>query len=560
MSFIKKIGLVCFIVFCCAGCRSAGEKPVESAAAPRIINIINFIRQTDYRVENADSLLYETVCEQVKLVNKYDLPATFLLQYDALINPLYQDLLKSKLNDHSEIGAWWELTQPQIEAAGIKWRGEHSWVSHANIAFSTGYTKEERERLVDVYMAKFKEIFGTYPKSVGSWFIDAHTLGYMYDKYKIVASCNCKDQVGTDGYTLWGGYWNQAYYPSRINAYMPAQTEEGQIPVPIFRMLGSDPIYQYDDGLGQERQGVISLEPVYEKAGMDRRWVDYFLESIVNKPCLAFNYAQAGQENSFTWSNMSKGLEMQIPILDSLRKENKIWVETLGESGAWFKECFKVTPATAVTTLTDVRGEGNKTVWFNSRYYRANLLWEKGTFRFRDIHLFDESYKSVYLEKPGDGNQFLFYTLPVVDGFMWSEGLDRAGLRIVRLDKDGDKEELSLDHPVVTEIGKDTLVVSAEDSKGHAFKITFYETRFEVAALSKEADLSWALELKVAAGKELPFTVIEDKAVNASFDGFNYVITCEKGHIRKPESGSDYVFRIFPSDQEIVIDCTNARK
>ena len=186
MSFIKKIGLVCFIVFCCAGCRSAGEKPVESAAAPRIINIINFIRQTDYRVENADSLLYETVCEQVKLVNKYDLPATFLLQYDALINPLYQDLLKSKLNDHSEIGAWWELTQPQIEAAGIKWRGEHSWVSHANIAFSTGYTKEERERLVDVYMAKFKEIFGTYPKSIGSWFIDAHTLGYMYDKYKIV--------------------------------------------------------------------------------------------------------------------------------------------------------------------------------------------------------------------------------------------------------------------------------------------------------------------------------------------------------------------------------------
>lgn len=560
MSFIKKIGLVCFIVFCCAGCRSAGEKPAESAAAPRIINIINFIRQTDYRVENADSLLYETVCEQVKLVNKYDLPATFLLQYDALINPLYQDLLKSKLNDHSEIGAWWELTQPQIEAAGIKWRGEHSWVSHANIAFSTGYTKEERERLVDVYMAKFKEIFGTYPKSIGSWFIDAHTLGYMYDKYKIVASCNCKDQVGTDGYTLWGGYWNQAYYPSRVNAYMPAQTEEGQIPVPIFRMLGSDPIYQYDDGLGQERQGVISLEPVYEKAGMDRRWVDYFLESIVNRPCLAFNYAQAGQENSFTWSNMSKGLEMQIPILDSLRKENKIRVETLGESGAWFKECFKVTPATAVTTLTDVRGEGNKTVWFNSRYYRANLLWEKGTFRFRDIHLFDESYKSAYLEKPGDGNQFLFYTLPVVDGFMWSEGLDRAGLRIVRLDKDGDKEELTLDHPVVTEIGKDTLVVSAEDSKGHAFKITFYETRFEVAALSKEADFSWALELKAAAGKELPFTVIEDKAVNASFDGFNYVITCEKGHIRKPESGSDYVFRMFPSDQEIVIDCTNARK
>lgn len=548
---------------CCMGCQSRLEKPAKAnataTASPRIINIINFIRQTDYRVKNADSLLYETVCEQVKLVNKHDLPATFLLQYDALINPLYQDLLKSKLNALSEIGAWWELTQPQIEAAGIEWGGEHSWVSHANIAFSTGYSKKERERLVDVYMAKFKDVFGTYPRSVGSWFIDAYTLAYMYDKYKIVASCNCKDQVGTDGYTLWGGYWNQAYYPSRVNAYMPAQTVEGQIPVPIFRMLGSDPIYQYDDGLGQERQGVISLEPVYEKAGRNRRWVDYFLESIVNQPCLAFNYAQAGQENSFTWSNMSEGLEMQIPILDSLRKENKIRVETLGESGKWFKKRFKVTPPTAVTTLTDVRGEGNKTVWFNSRYYRVNLLWERGTFRFRDIHLFDERYKSAYLDKPGDGNQFLFYTLPVVDGFMWSEGMDRAGLRIVRLDKDGNKEELSLDHPVVTEIGKDALVVSAKDSKGHPFKITFYETCFEVVSLSTEAGFSWALELQAAAGKELPFTGMEDNAVNASFDGFNYGIACGKGHIKKPASGSEYVFRIYPSDNEIRIDCTNAK-
>ena len=81
----------------------------------------------------------------------------------------------------------------------------------------------------------------------------------------------------------------------------------------------------------------------------------------------AFSYT-GSKENSFTWSNMSEGLEMQIPILDSLRKENKIRVETLGESGAWFKERFKVTPPTAVTTLTDVRGEGNKTVWFNSRF------------------------------------------------------------------------------------------------------------------------------------------------------------------------------------------------
>lgn len=559
MTYIKQIWTACLLCISWISCTTgtANTKEIQANDSPRIINIINFIRQTDYRVENADSLLYETVCEQVKLVNKYNLPSTFLLQYDALINPLYQDLLKDKLNDYSEIGAWWELTQPQIEAAGIKWRGEHSWVSHANIAFSTGYSKEERERLVDVYMAKFKEIFGSYPKSVGSWFIDAHTLAYMYDKYHIVASCNCKDQVGTDGYTLWGGYWNQAYYPSRKNAYMPAQTIEGQIPVPIFRMLGSDPIYQYDDGLGNERQGVISLEPVYEKAGMNRQWVDYFLESIVNQPCLAFNYAQAGQENSFTWNNMRKGLEMQIPILDSLRKEKKIQIETLEQSGRWFKEQFTVSPATAITTLSDVRNEGNKTVWFNSRYYRANLLWGKDFFRFRDIHMFDENYKSAYLDKPGDGNQFLFFTLPVVDGFMWSEGSERAGLLIVRLDN-GNKKELILADPIVTETKKkDVLMVSCKDEEEHVFHITFHENCFEVATPDNYNNFSWALELKTAVGKKLSFTSIEEKVINAQFNDFNYVIVCKEGIVKKPIADSDYIFQLLPTNNRIVIDCTN---
>lgn len=522
---------------------------------PRIINIVNFIRQTDYRVEDADRKLYETVCRQVELVNRYDLPATFLLEYDALINPLYQKLLKTKLRNGAEIGAWWELTQPHIEAAGLKWRGEHPWVSHANIAFSTGYTKEERERLVDVYMRKFKDVFGTYPKSVGSWYIDAHTLAYMHDRYGIEASCNCKDQIGTDGYTLWGGYWNQAYYPSRLNAYMPAQTGAGQIPVPVFRMLGSDPIYQYDDGLGNERQGVISLEPVYKHAGMNRKWVDYFFDALTDGPCLAFGYAQAGQENSFTWDNMREGLEMQMPLIDSLRRAGKVRVETLGESGRWFRKRFPLTPATAVTTVSDVRGEGNKTVWYDSRYYRANLLWEKGRFRFRDIHLFDERFKSEYLDTPGTGSQFLFYTLPFVDGFMWSNGEDRAGLSLVRTGSDGQAEELRLDSPEVKERGRSVLEVRGNDQYGDTFRITLHDDRIEVSSPDADKDVAWALQLHAAPGTELPFTDVGGKSANAVFRGHSYSVTCSEGRFEKAAEVDSHVLRIIPDNGKITIDC-----
>ena len=522
---------------------------------PRIINIVNFIRQTDYRVEDSDRKLYETVCRQVELVNRYDLPATFLLEYDALINPLYQKLLKTKLRNGAEIGAWWELTQPHIEAAGLKWRGEHPWVSHANIAFSTGYTKEERERLVDVYMRKFKDVFGTYPKSVGSWYIDAHTLAYMHDRYGIEASCNCKDQIGTDGYTLWGGYWNQAYYPSRLNAYMPAQTVAGQIPVPVFRMLGSDPIYQYDDGLGNERQGVISLEPVYKHAGMNRKWVDYFFDALTDGPCLAFGYAQAGQENSFTWDNMREGLEMQMPLIDSLRRAGKVRVETLGESGRWFRKRFPLTPATAVTTVSDVRGEGNKTVWYDSRYYRANLLWEKGRFRFRDIHLFDERFKSEYLDIPGTGDRFLFYTLPFVDGFMWSKGEDRAGLSLVRTGSDGQAEELRLDSPEVKERGRSVLEVRGNDQYGDTFRITLHDDRIEVSSPDADKDVAWALQLHAAPGTELPFTDVGGKSANAVFRGHSYSVTCSEGRFEKAAEGDSHVLRIIPDNGKITIDC-----
>jgi hypothetical protein len=281
------------------------------SGAPRIVNIINFIRQLEPRTEDPgmmQDVLYETVVEQVKQLKQYGLPGTFLLQYDALLNPKYQTLLKNELTPGSEVGAWWEITQPHVESVGLLWRGRFPWDWHANVGFATGYTPAEREKLVDEYMEKFKSIFGKYPASVGSWFIDAHTLGYMSDRYNIVASCNCKDQVGTDGYTLWGGYWNQAYYPSRKNAYMPAQTETGQIPVPIFRMLGSDPIYQYDMGLGSKHQSVVTLEPVYQKGGGERSWVEWFFHTMFEEPCLAFNYVQAGQENSFTWAAMRKGL------------------------------------------------------------------------------------------------------------------------------------------------------------------------------------------------------------------------------------------------------------
>ncbi len=268
-------------------------------------------------------------------------------------------------------------------------------------------------------------------------------------------------------------------------------------------------------------------------------------------------FYKPGKKNSFTWNAMKKGLEMQYPLFDSLRTDNKIRIETLEQSGLWFKENFPVTPATAFTTMKDIRNEGRKTVWFNNRFFRVNLLWENNSFRFRDIHLFDERFESEYLKKAGVGNQFFYYTLPVVDGFMWSTNEDCAGLRIMRKDANGNTSEILLDNPVVTEPAEDILQVACTDNNGNQFILLFRENQFEVTCKSKEKGLEWLLELTTAPGAELPFQSVGNNTIKAQFRGFDYSIICKKGMAVSGETSSGYVFSLAPEKNELVIDCTN---
>ncbi|MGC9057278.1 MAG: hypothetical protein ACP5J6_10555 [Candidatus Saccharicenans sp.] len=525
-----------------------GEKAGPENNSPRLVNIINFVRECEPRVDwITPEVLYQTVVEQIKIINQYNFKATFLLQYDALIDPRYQKLMKELPADRFEIGAWWEIPQPLVERSGYKWRGRYPWDWHANVGFATGYPPEEREKLIDTYMQDFKKIFGYYPKSVGSWFIDAHSLRYMHEKYGVVASCNCKDQVGTDGYTLWGGYWSGGYYPSQLNAYMPAQNAQNQIPVPIFRMLGSDPIHQYDSGLGTGNQSVISLEPVYEKGGGDESWCRWYFDWFINEPALNYAYVQVGQENSFTWKRMSRGYQIQMKILDELVRQGKIVLQTLSETGKWFKENYQVTPPTSVVVLKDYSEKNLKTVWFNSRFYRANLLWEQGTLRFRDIHLFDEKVASDYLKKPGTSTQCFYYTLPLVDGFFWSSTEVVAGLRF----KQGKGKEIRGGELVVDAFSNGQLSVRwPTDSSAGQISIQFIENSIMISAGGRLKN-DWYLELNSAAQAELPFYKIEPERLYGQFKNWPYIIRLKKGQFVKGESE---LLRILPKNGQIILD------
>jgi hypothetical protein len=543
---------ICCIVLLSSFNQQHSGDPGKEKHQPKIVNIVNFIRLLEPRDSAiTQAVLYETVAKQVQLMKQYKLGGTFLLQYDALMDPRYQQLLKSLPRNSFEIGAWWEIPQPLVEKAGLKWRGRYPWDWHADVGFSTGYTPDERERLADVYMTDFKKIFGYYPRSVACWFIDAHTLNYLYQKYKIVASANCKDQYGTDGYTLWGGYWNQAYYPSKINSYMPAQNAQNQIPVPVFRMLGSDPVRQYDEGLGSGRQGVISLEPVYKFGGGDSAWVNWYFKQFVSGNAMEYAYTQTGQENSFTWDAISKGFGIQLPLIARLRDEHKIRVETLEASGTWFRKHYKITPATAVTINEDIAGSDQKTVWFNSRFYRINLLWEKGTLRFRDIHLFNEKFPSTYTSNRATSNECSFFTLPFVDGYIWSTPGTFAGLRFKAL-VDGKEILLEGKDPVITNTSPGVLHITWPLKTYNRTLVMDINERQITINIPGEKPINWFLDLTTAPNANLPFKKISPHRVDCTFENMTYVVTSTKGIFSKPTDST--VVRIVPEKNAMVLN------
>ncbi|MCR5055948.1 MAG: hypothetical protein K6B54_03465 [Clostridia bacterium] len=490
----------------------------------QIVSIVNFIRDVEPR---GPVDLAESVLKQIELMKKHGLRGSFLLQYDALIDPVYTDLLKSLDPAQFELGVWFEIVEPQCEAANIPWTGRFPWDWHVHCGFSVGYTKPQREALADVLFGKFREVFGYYPRVFGSWLFDSHTACYISGKYDIDAMLICKEQYGTDGYTLWGGYYGQAYYPSRENVFMPAQTKDEQIQVPLFRMLGSDPVYQYDFGMSAENgasrvQGVITLEPVYFGAGGGApAWVDWFMKENFNGDCLTFGFTQAGQENSFGWPRMQGGIEYQFAQFEKLAAEGKIVVEPVGETGKWFKKTWDTTPASAITAHTAFDDNDKNSIWYSTKNYRINLYSDHGDFRIRDIHVFDEHFKDPFEDKVCLANEAAYETLPVADGNRHTGNGVIAGVRVMRNGK-----------PVKAGEMKFTEIREGEARADYgSFSVLLREDSF---TFTSDGDF----ELKYMYGRDDDHmeTVVNysENELVMSFEGRTYGLKLEKGAFVSP--------------------------
>ena len=402
----------------------------------RFISSVCFVRKYGNPDEagNQVEVCKEGLENQIKFNNEYGLPATYLLQYDALIDKNYTEIFMNEYKNHdSEIGAWFEVVKPLAEDSGIKWRGRDNriWDHFVNPGFLMAYTLEEKKKLIDVFMHKFKEIYGFYPKTVGSWLLDTESMAYISENYSPDAFIICREQWGMDGYTLWGGPYYGAYYPSKNNMQTPAQKIENQINTPVFRMYVNDPIYCYYEYANMKYNdidyGLFTQEPGW-MCGQNPQWIKWHYANIFNDNNIGIKYTQLGQENSFGWEVIKCGHEYQIKY--AIENKDKYGYEFVkfSEMGRRFKKENKMTPPMLRYVLDDWADKGNKSVWYNSSRYRINIFSDKEQVWIRDIHIFDDNYRDQYLDNPCTTPAAIYDNLPVMDGIRFSSETERAGI------------------------------------------------------------------------------------------------------------------------------------
>lgn len=491
-----------------------------------IINIYNFIRMSHVEPSVFIPDDFETAKKQIILTRQYGFPATYALKYDALMNPRYQELLKNYTGEGDEISAWWEITEELCQKAGVSFRGfwTEEYDDRVNSAYSIGYTPEERRRLVDAYMKDFRNVFGFYPKTIGSWVLDTVTISYAAEKYGILGSAICRDQIGTDGFTLWGGFPNGIYYPGCNNENVPADSPDSQLSVPMFRLLGPDPIYNFEQDVRNGLQGVYTLEPSW-LTGRNPEWISWFFERLTKEPSLGICYAHVGQENNFLWENIQPGLEPQLKKLRRLTEENShadgsnIHVETMADSAARFRHMYKMTPPTTFQASADWDKSRNLSAqWYACSNYRLGFLGEGGHLRIRDFFLYRHAYPSRYLKAPMRGAVSVFDALPLLFPQLWQKN---AGQRpfIRLLDQNGQEPSgsvrfLALDkltaRAELCEQGTETVLAAFTLYPDHILLEGNYRLCFDFLPVFR----SWA-----------------DNRIQLEYEGFSYHFEVTEGTI-----------------------------
>jgi len=373
---------------------------VNAQESEKIVTIVNPVRISSYNKTPEKSLK-----AQYSIIKEYDLLATWLLTYDALENP---EIIKEigNMDNNQEFGVFLEITKNFADSQKIPYDNGGSW-HHAKGVFLSGYTQEERKIFIDSVFEKFKNTFGEYPKSIGSWWTDGYSLSYIEEKYDIKSNLVCSDQFSTDGYQIWGQPWQSAYYPSKFHPATPAKDKDLALGIVNIQWASRDPLGGYTSSLYSTQDYVITGN------GLDIEYFEKLLDTYLfgkNK----LNQIVVGLESDLGWDGYSGEYKKQIQVVKDFKNKG-VEVKTMSQFADIFENTFFGKSTNTCIETDDLLGKEYKSYWCTTPFYRIfyvkNLVSDE--IEIKDLRIYDQNLLDPYFLMPNKENN-LSINIPFV--------------------------------------------------------------------------------------------------------------------------------------------------
>lgn len=358
------------------------------AANDKFITIVNPIRGHDFFTLNQKPLV--TTKQEFKVVADKNLFATWLVRPDALFDSEMVNFLKSLPLGH-EIGLFMEVTPTWSSVAGVTYHQNNNWHAAGSV-FLTGYSVEERHKLIDSAFKKFKETLGFYPQSVGAWWIDAGSLTYMKQNYGVVANLDVADQYTTDNYQVWGQYFSTPFYPAKRNALVPASGVDQKIGVVTIQWATRDPYNSFGNGVLDSTYSVQAND--YANPKYHNLTTDYFknlLHIYLDNPYSQLGQVTVGMENDFSWEDFGREYTNQLEVVANLQKTG-VKVMTLANFAPSYAALFPTISAPQTIFAQDPLGGSGAIVWYQTPKYRLGWFYTKEGSVIRDLRQYFDSH------------------------------------------------------------------------------------------------------------------------------------------------------------------------
>ena len=328
---------------------------------------------------------------QQETAHKNGLKTTIHMTYASLFN---EEAVSIARKDHDTYGD--EIALSLLGLPCEEFRKKYNTKDFCIWVFSM----EDKMAIVDDVFEKFHDIFGFYPESTGSYYMDADLTNYIKSKYPSVkcAVATCWEEgpkayhtCNNSWYTLFdGGPWNP-WIPSKQNTHAPAANEEEDSGIVAIPHLSRDLIACYDgngSNFGTHPQNVLR-GMIYDT----KTWEYPYLYNIIDQYRDLGKYNDGYSYNMMFvgpgWLNkmgrweapyelLKKSYEDGMAYYGKLKKEGKLQDMTMSEFADYYRAKKPYKEPECALWRDILYGSDKQVFWYSDPYMRACINMDQG--------------------------------------------------------------------------------------------------------------------------------------------------------------------------------------